>query len=113
MTELLASIPSPSGGSFDIGPLTLRGYGLMILLGIVSAVWLTGRRWTRQGGEWDIVIRMSLWGVGGGIVGARIYHVITSWSELPDEWWGPFAIWRGGLGIWGAIIGGVIGGGIV
>jgi prolipoprotein diacylglyceryl transferase len=113
MTELLASIPSPSGGSFDIGPLTIRGYGLMILLGIVSAVWLTGRRWTRQGGEWDLVIRMSLWGVGGGIVGARIYHVITSWSELPDEWWGPFAIWRGGLGIWGAIIGGVIGGGIV
>ncbi len=110
LPSILASIPSPSDGSFDLGPLTIRGYGLMILLGIIAAVWLTGRRWSARGGEWDLVIRMSLWGVGGGIVGARIYHVITSWDQLPDEWWGAFAIWRGGLGIWGAIAGGVLAG---
>ena len=107
---LLASLPSPSSGSFDIGPLTLRGYGIMILLGIIAAVWLTGRRWVARGGEFDLAVRVALWGVGGGIVGARLYHVITSWNELPDEWWGPFAIWRGGLGIWGAIAGGVLAG---
>ena len=104
------SIPSPGGGSFDLGPLTIRGYGLMILLGVAAAVWLTGRRWVSDGGDWDLVLRMSFWVVGGGIVGARVYHVITSWSELPDAWWGAFALWRGGLGIWGAIVGGVIGG---
>ena len=109
-TSLLAAIPSPSSGSFDLGPLTLRGYGLMILLGIIAAVWLTGRRWAARGGEWDLVIRTALWSVGGGIVGARVYHVITSFNELPEQWWGAFAIWRGGLGIWGAIAGGVLGG---
>ena len=46
---------------------------------------------------------MAVWGVASGIVGARLYHVITSWDELPDEWWGPFAIWKGGLGVWGGI----------
>ena len=110
MNTLLASLPSPSNGSFDIGPLTLRGYGIMILLGIIAAVWLSGRRWVARGGEFDLVVRVALWGVGGGIVGARAYHVISSWNELPDEWWGPFAIWRGGLGIWGAIAGGVLAG---
>lgn len=110
LSSLLASIPSPSGGSFDIGPLTLRGYGLMILAGIIAAVWLSGRRWVARGGEFDLVVRVALWGVAGGVIGARIYHVITSWNELPEEWWGPFAIWRGGLGIWGAIAGGVLAG---
>ncbi len=110
MNTLLASLPSPSNGSFDIGPLTLRGYGIMILLGIIAAVWLSGRRWVARGGEFDLVVRVALWSVGGGIVGARAYHVISSWHEVPDEWWGAFAIWRGGLGIWGAIAGGVLAG---
>jgi prolipoprotein diacylglyceryl transferase len=51
--------------------------------------------------------------VASGIVGARLYHVLTSWNELPDEWWGPFAIWKGGLGVWGGIGLGVIVGAIV
>jgi prolipoprotein diacylglyceryl transferase len=54
-----------------------------------------------------------VWGVAFGIVGARLYHVITSWNELPDAWWGPFAIWKGGLGVWGGIGLGVIVGAIV
>jgi len=104
----LASIPSPSSGTLDAGPLTIHMYGVMLLLGIAACVWLTGVRWTRRGGDWDLVFRVAVWGVAAGIVGARLYHVATSWEELPDEWWGPFAVWEGGLGIWGGIAGGVL-----
>jgi prolipoprotein diacylglyceryl transferase len=110
---VLASIPSPSSGDIEVGPVELHAYGLMLLLGILAAVWLTGIRWTRRGGDWDLVLRVAMWGVAGGIVGARAYHVVTSWSEVPDEWWGPFAVWRGGLGVWGGIAGGVLAGSIV
>jgi prolipoprotein diacylglyceryl transferase len=109
----LASIPSPSSGALDVGPLQLHAYGVMLLLGILAATWLTGVRWTRRGGDWDLVVRVAMWGVAGGVVGARLYHVATSWSEVPDEWWGVFAIWRGGLGIWGGIAGGVLAGAVV
>jgi prolipoprotein diacylglyceryl transferase len=108
VASLLASIPSPSSGDVDLGSVSIHLYGLMLLLGIVAATWLTGVRWTRQGGDWDLVFRVAMWGVAGGIAGARLYHVLTSWNEVPDEWWGVFAVWKGGLGIWGAIAGGVI-----
>jgi prolipoprotein diacylglyceryl transferase len=110
---ILASIPSPSSGSIDVGPLELHAYGVMLLLGILAAVFLTGRRWTRRGGDWDLVFRVAMWGVAGGVVGARLYHLATSWNEVPDEWWGPFAIWEGGLGVWGGIAGGVLAGAFV
>ena len=110
---VIASIPSPSSGELDVGPLELHAYGLMLLLGILAATWLTGVRWTRQGGDWDLVFRVAMWGVAGGIVGARLYHLATSWDSVPDEWWGPFAIWEGGLGIWGGITGGVLAGWVV
>ena len=74
---------------------------------------ITGTRWVARGGDWDLIFRVAVWGVGAGIVGARLYHLATSWSEVPDEWWGPFAVWEGGLGIWGGIAGGVLVGGIV
>ena len=107
----LASIPSPSSGAIELGPLTLHAYGFMLLLGILAATALTGIRWTRRGGDWDLVLRVAMWGVVGGIVGARLYHVATSWSEVPDpKWQGVFEIWRGGLGIWGGIAGGVLAG---
>jgi prolipoprotein diacylglyceryl transferase len=108
--NLLASIPSPSSGDVDLGPIALHAYGVMLLLGIVAATWLTGIRWTRRGGDWDLVYRVAMWGVLGGVVGARLYHVITSWDTVNGEWWEPFAIWRGGLGIWGGILGGVLAG---
>jgi prolipoprotein diacylglyceryl transferase len=111
--ELLASIPSPSSGDIDVGPLELHAYGLMLLLGILAATWITGIRWVRRGGDWDLVFRVAMWGVAGGVVGARLYHVATSWSEVPDDWWGVFAIWKGGLGVWGGIAGGVLAGAIV
>ena len=113
MTLSLASIPSPSSGGVDVGPLVLHAYGVMLLLGILAAIWLTGRRWTAQGGDWDLVIRAAMWGVVGGIVGARLYHLATSWSEVPEEWWGPFAVWKGGLGVWGGIAAGVLVGAFV
>ncbi|MBA3427638.1 MAG: prolipoprotein diacylglyceryl transferase [Actinobacteria bacterium] len=109
----VASIPSPSSGTLDAGPLTIHMYGLMLLLGIAACIWLTGVRWTRRGGDWDLIFRVAVWGVGAGIAGARLYHVATSWDELPDEWWGVFAVWEGGLGIWGGIAAGVIVGSMV
>jgi prolipoprotein diacylglyceryl transferase len=110
---VLASIPSPASGNLHLGPLTIHMYGLMLLLGIAGAIIVTGIRWTRLGGEWDLVIRAAVWGVGFGIVGARLYHDLTSWDEVPHTWWGPFAVWRGGLGIWGGITFGVIAGCVV
>ena len=110
---LLASIPSPSSGTLDLGPITIHMYGLMLLAGIAACIFITGKRWVARGGDWDLIFRVAVWGVGAGIVGARLYHLATSWSEVPDDWWGPFAVWEGGLGIWGGIAGGVLVGGIV
>jgi prolipoprotein diacylglyceryl transferase len=78
-------------------------YGLMLLIAIVACVALIGIRWRRLGGDWDLVLRVAVWGVAAGIVGARAYHVITSWNQVPKEWWGVFAVWKGGLGVWGGI----------
>jgi len=105
---LLAHIPSPHSGTIDVGPLTIHMYGLMLLLAIAACVALTGYRWVKWGGDWDLVFRVAVWGVAFGIVGARAYHDLTSWSEVPDTWWGPFAVWEGGLGVWGGILFGVL-----
>ena len=113
MAPLLASIPSPDTSVVHIGPLTIHMYGVMLLLAIVACVVLTGIRWTRMGGDWDLVLRVAVWGVAAGIVGARLYHVITSWNEVPHEWWGPFAVWKGGLGVWGGILCGTLAGAYV
>src|SRR5262245_66420355 len=88
-------------------------YGLTLLVAIAVCTWITGKRWVNRGGDWDLIFRCAVWGVAAGIVGARLYHVITSWDEVPDAWWGPFAIWRGGLGVWGGIALGCLVGGIV
>jgi phosphatidylglycerol---prolipoprotein diacylglyceryl transferase len=111
--SLLASIPSPSSSTLEIGPLEIHFYGLTLLAAIAAAVAISGYRWTKRGGDWDLIFRVAVWGVAFGIVGARLYHVVTSWDELPDEWWGPFAIWKGGLGVWGGIGLGVLVGAIV
>jgi prolipoprotein diacylglyceryl transferase len=100
----LAFIPSPSSGAIHIGPFQLRAYGLMIALGVVAAIWLTGRRMAERGlGNAEDASAIALWAVPAGIIGARIYHVITDPQLFRDEPWRAFYIWEGGLGIWGGI----------
>lgn len=111
--QFLASLPSPGSGSVDLGPFEIHLYGLTLLAAIAVAIWVTGRRWVARGGDWDLIFRCAVWGVGAGIVGARLYHLATSWSEVPEGWTGPFAIWKGGLGVWGGIAAGCLVGGIV
>lgn len=105
---VLASIPSPSDGSFSIGPLTLHVYGLAYVVGLLVAIWIGVKLWESRGGRRELVYDVATWGFPAGIIGGRLYHVITSWNELPDHWWGPFAIWEGGMGIWGGIAAGVL-----
>ena len=105
---MFASIPSPGSNSISIGPLDLRMYGLCIALGALAALWLASRRYEAAGGDPEDMNRVAMWGIPAGIIGARIYHVITD----IDRYWGDFGdaflIWRGGLGIWGGIAGGML-----
>ena len=105
-----ASIPSPSANGFYIGPFFIHYYGLCYVVGISAAIFTSRRLWREQGGDPEIVYTVALWGVPAGILGGRLYHDITSWNEVPHNWWGWIAIWQGGLGIWGGIAGGVAGG---
>jgi phosphatidylglycerol---prolipoprotein diacylglyceryl transferase len=107
--SLLASIPSPSSGRLEIGPLSLNAYGLMIALGVVAAVWLFGRRLEeRHIGTREDANAIAVWGVVAGVIGARIYHVATDWQLFEGDWWRVFAIWQGGLGIPGGMLAGVL-----
>jgi prolipoprotein diacylglyceryl transferase len=111
---LVASIPSPHTGVLNVGPLHIHLYGLTLLVAILACVWLTTRRWKRQGGDPDLVIRVAVWGVAFGVVGARAYHDVTSWSEVPSpKWKGVFEVWQGGLGVWGGILLGTLAGWVV
>ncbi|MBR7742172.1 prolipoprotein diacylglyceryl transferase [Phycicoccus sp. BSK3Z-2] len=109
---MTTSIPSPTVGAFDLGPLTLRAYALCILAGIVLAVWLTGRRLAARGYESGVVLDVAAYAVVAGIVGGRLYHVVST----PGPYFGEggdlsaaLRIWEGGLGIWGAISLGALG----
>jgi prolipoprotein diacylglyceryl transferase len=111
LVAVVASIPSPSSASLKIGPLELRAYGLMIALGVIAAVWLLGRRLERKGiGTADDASAIGIWGVGAGIVGARLYHVATEWSRFSDDLGAIPKIWEGGLGIPGGLLAGVFAG---
>jgi prolipoprotein diacylglyceryl transferase len=111
---LLAAIPSPHTGVFHVFGRPIHLYGLMLLVAIVACIWLTWVRWRRWGGDPDLVLRVAVWGVAAGIVGARAYHDVTSWNEVPNpKWRGIFAVWQGGLGIWGGILLGCLVGAVV
>lgn len=104
--RLPASIPSPSQSVWHLGPFPIRAYALFILLGILSATIWTAHRYQQRGGEKDQVYELAVWIVLAGIIGGRIYHVITSWQlyfGAEGNPWGIFQIWKGGLGIWGAV----------
>ena len=96
-------IPSPSVNGIHVGPLFIHVYGLMYVVGITVAIIITRRRWRAQGGDPDLVGDVALWSVPAGIVGGRIYFDVTTPKYIPPHWWGPFAVWDGGLGIWGGI----------
>jgi prolipoprotein diacylglyceryl transferase len=100
---LLAAIPSPDSGEIHVGPAAVHVYGLMYAIGVFAAVMLTARLWERHGGRRDLVHDVALWAFPAGLIGARLYFLATSWSEVPEHWWGPLAIWKGGLSIWGGI----------
>src|SRR5258708_19998777 len=106
MQQPLAFIPSPSQGVWHLGPFPLRAYALMIIIGIVVAVWLSERRWTARGGTPGTVIDIAVWAVPFGLVGGRLYHVITDHQLYFGSGKNPvdaFKIWNGGLASWGAV----------
>src|SRR5947209_17306325 len=103
-----AYIPSPSSNGFQIGPLFVHAYGLMYVLAVAAAILITSLQWGRVGGRRELPAEIAAWAFPGGLIGGRIYFLITTPSQIPPHWWGPFAIWKGGLGIWGGIAGGVL-----
>ncbi len=105
-----ASIPSPSSTGISAGPLFFHAYGLAYVVAVTTAVLIARRRWSCAGGDPALVKEVAIWGFPAGLLGGRIYFLITTPSQVPPHWWRPFAIWKGGLGIWGGIAAGVAGG---
>jgi prolipoprotein diacylglyceryl transferase len=103
-----AYISSPSTNGVHIGPFFVHVYGLMYVVAVAGAILVTSRRWGKRGGDPQLPYEVALWAFPAGLIGGRIYFLITTPSQVPDHWWGPFAIWQGGLGIWGGIAGGVL-----
>jgi prolipoprotein diacylglyceryl transferase len=105
--SLLASIPSPSSNGFYIGPLFFHAYGIAYVFAVAAAIIISRWRWARVGGDPDLCYEIAMWAFPAGLIGGRIYFDITTPSQIPPHWWGVFAIWQGGLGIWGGIAAGV------
>ncbi|HET9894833.1 MAG TPA: prolipoprotein diacylglyceryl transferase [Streptosporangiaceae bacterium] len=104
----LAFLPSPPVNGIHIGPVFIHYYGLMYVIGITLAVLITQRRVRRMGGNAALVGDIALWAVPAGIIGGRIYFDITTPNDIPHVWYGPFAVWSGGLGIWGGVAAGAL-----
>ena len=114
MTTLVSSltIPSPGQGVWDLGPFPIRAYALCIIVGIIVAIVISERRWVARGGKAGEMQDLALWAVPFGLVGGRLYHVITDNELYFGEGRHPIQalyVWRGGLGIWGAIALGAVG----
>ena len=110
MSPVYGYIPSPAHNGFHIGPLFFHAYGIAYVFAVAAAILVSRIRWQRVGGDPNLPAEIAIWGFPAGLLGGRIYFLITTPSQIPDHWWGPFAIWDGGLGIWGGIAGGVAGG---
>ncbi|MFZ0039773.1 MAG: prolipoprotein diacylglyceryl transferase family protein, partial [Solirubrobacteraceae bacterium] len=104
--SLLAAIPSPARNGFYIGPLFFHAYGIAYVFAVAAAIFVARRRWARVGGDPDLVYEVAMWAFPAGLIGGRLYFDLTTPSQIPDHWWGVFAIWEGGLGIWGGIAAG-------
>jgi prolipoprotein diacylglyceryl transferase len=107
---VLGFIPSPPSNGFHLGPFFVHAYGLAYVLAVIAAVAITVRRWEANGGSRELVYEVAMWGFPAGVIGGRLYFLATSWNEVPPHWWGPFAIWKGGVGIWGGIAAGTLAG---
>ena len=106
---LIASIPSPPRNGLELGQFELRAYGVMIALGVIAAVSLSRRRWQARGANPDEISRVAVWAVIAGLIGSRLYHVITDWRRFQsDGWLESLAIWKGGLGIPGGMAAGIL-----
>jgi len=106
------AIPSPAQGVWHIGAVPIRGYALCIIAGVVFAIWLGERRWVARGGQAGEVSDIAIWAVPFGVIGGRLYHVLTDYQLYFGEGRNPITalyVWRGGLGIWGAIALGALG----
>ncbi|WP_067439333.1 prolipoprotein diacylglyceryl transferase [Nocardioides jensenii] len=109
---ILQTIPSPSEGVWELGPFPIRAYALCIIAGVIAAIWIGERRWVARGGKPGQMSDIALWAIPFGLVGARLYHVITDYHLYFGEGKDPITalyVWRGGLGIWGAIALGAVG----
>lgn len=113
LAALPATIPSPDQGVWNLGPIPIRAYALFIIVGIVVAVWLGDRRWVARGGQPGTIADVALWAVPFGIIGGRLYHVISDnqlyFGDGGSGLAGALQVWQGGLGIWGAVLGGALG----
>lgn len=110
---MLAALPSPSSAAVEVGPLTIRAYGVVIAVGVVLGVRIAQRRWEARGGDGADIASLALWAVPAGLVGARLYHVVTDWHRFDGRWWHVLAVWEGGLGIPGGLVVGVVTGAVV
>ena len=108
----LAYLPSPGSSYLSLGPLMIHWYAIMIILGVAAAIAIAQRRWTARGGSADAVLDVAFVALPFGILGGRLYHVITSWQLYFSAGKNPVEalyIWHGGLGVWGAVAGGAVG----
>jgi len=103
-------IPSPPSAGIHIGLAYIHAYGLMYVIGITLAIWITRRRWAAAGGDPALVTDVALWAVPAGIIGGRIYFDLTTPADIPHVWYGVLAVWSGGLGIWGGVAAGAAAG---
>ena len=101
---MFGSIPSPS--SRNLGPFHM--YGVILAIGVLGAVWLAERQWRNRGYPRDGIYDIAFWVVIWGVIGARLYHVVSDYQLFEDDPLRAVQIWRGGLSIWGAVIGGAI-----
>lgn len=110
--DLLAFLPSPPQGVWEIGPFPLRAYAVCIILGIIVAIWWGEKRWRARGGEAGAVLDVAVFAVPFGLIGGRLYHVATDWQKYFGADGDPMdalKIYQGGLGIWGAVFFGAVG----
>ena len=100
VAPFLAYLPSPSANGLSIGPLRLHVYGLLIAVSIAAAIWLSQRRWEQIGGAPGIMPTIAIWGVPGGLIGARVYSLATNGGGHRGHWYRAFEGLARGLGIW-------------